>query len=136
MQAQAEGFFAEQGLTVCYTQVAGSGPQFAALYAGTYNIISTTTGDPPDIVLPTGRAVGLVTPVYVRVGVACADNSINRYVNGELFNNATAPKVQIVAAAGQVRQIFVTVTVPETKFALTTPGLAMLASLACMHACG
>ena len=32
-----------------------------------------------------------------------ADNSINRYVNGELFNNATAPKVQIVAAAGQVR---------------------------------
>lgn len=43
-QAQAEGFFAEQGLTVCYNQVLGSPAQFAALYTGTYNIISTTTG--------------------------------------------------------------------------------------------
>jgi ABC-type nitrate/sulfonate/bicarbonate transport system substrate-binding protein len=43
-QAQAEGFFAEQGLTVCYNQVLSSPAQFAALYAGTYNIISTTTG--------------------------------------------------------------------------------------------
>jgi ABC-type nitrate/sulfonate/bicarbonate transport system substrate-binding protein len=55
-QAQAEGFFAEQGLTVCYNQVLGSGPQFAALYAGTYNIISTTTGDQPDSV-PARRGV-------------------------------------------------------------------------------
>jgi hypothetical protein len=44
-QAQAEGFFAEQGLTVFYNQVLGSPAQFAALYAGTYQIVSTTTGD-------------------------------------------------------------------------------------------
>jgi ABC-type nitrate/sulfonate/bicarbonate transport system substrate-binding protein len=53
-QAQSKGYFAEKGLTVCYNQVAGSGPQFAALYAGTYNIISTTTGGTCSSYVPLG----------------------------------------------------------------------------------
>lgn len=51
-QAQAEGFFAEQGLTVCYNQVLSSPAQFAALYAGTYQIISTTTGKHTSLASP------------------------------------------------------------------------------------
>src|SRR5947209_8550347 len=41
--AQHEGFFAQEGLTICYNQVAGSIQQFDTLFAGGYDIISTAS---------------------------------------------------------------------------------------------
>src|SRR5579875_70312 len=55
IEAQARGYFAQQGLTVCYNQVSSSTQQFNSLLSGQYDIVSTT-----------------------------ADNVVNRYVNSQL----------------------------------------------------
>jgi ABC-type nitrate/sulfonate/bicarbonate transport system substrate-binding protein len=55
IEAQARGYFQQEGLSVCYNQVTSSTQQFNSLLSGQYNIISTT-----------------------------ADNAVNRYVNSQL----------------------------------------------------
>ena len=55
IEAQARGYFAQEGLNVCYNQVSSSTQQFNSLLSGQYDIISTT-----------------------------ADNVVNRYVNSNL----------------------------------------------------
>jgi hypothetical protein len=60
--------------------------------------------------------IALASPDWHAPARGAADNSINRYVNGELFNNATAPKVQIVSAASQVRHLHA--AAPEAQHTL------------------
>ncbi len=55
IEAQQQGFFAKEGLSVCYNQVTSSTQQFTSLLAGQYDIVSTT-----------------------------ADNVVNRYVNSQI----------------------------------------------------
>jgi ABC-type nitrate/sulfonate/bicarbonate transport system substrate-binding protein len=55
IEAQQQGFFAKEGLSVCYNQVTSSTQQFNSLLSGQYDIIGTT-----------------------------ADNVVNRYVNAQL----------------------------------------------------
>ena len=55
IEAQQQGFFAKQGLNVCYNQVTSSTQQFNSLLSGQYDIVETT-----------------------------ADNAVNRYVNSQL----------------------------------------------------
>jgi len=55
IEAQQQGFFAKQGLNVCYNQVSSSTQQFNSLLSGQYDIVETT-----------------------------ADNAVNRYVNSQL----------------------------------------------------
>src|SRR5579883_1859029 len=42
IEAQARGYFAQEGLNVCYNQVSSSIQQFNSLLSGQYDIISTT----------------------------------------------------------------------------------------------
>lgn len=55
IEAQQQGFFAKQGINVCYNQVINSTQQFDSLLSGQYDIVGTT-----------------------------ADNVVNRYVNSQL----------------------------------------------------
>ncbi|WP_162005031.1 ABC transporter substrate-binding protein [Dictyobacter vulcani] len=55
IEAQQQGFFAKQGLNVCYNQVTSSTQQFNSLLSGQYDIVETT-----------------------------ADNAVNRYVNSQI----------------------------------------------------